>query len=164
MLEHRQGRPGSGVEPTLTPCSGLLSSGSVGAALSVGRSSVRVMDKSLSWKKAGISWAAPGHVLYVSHNVEERGARLLARNLDNWLADHPELAPSSVEVTPMVINEQGTTFGRVLLKSETLLHFDPQTLRDAMDNALREAVRVADEQVELERQLADDFLRVLRGT
>ncbi len=50
----------------------------------------------------------------------------------------------------MMINEQGTTFGRVLLKSETLLHFDPQTLRDAMDNALREAVRVADEQVELD--------------
>lgn len=121
------------------------------------------MNKSLHWKNASIAWAAPGHVLYVDHNVEERGARLLGRYLDDWLVEHPELAPGSVEVTPMVVDDRGTTFGRVLLTSETLLNFDPQQLRDAMDEAVRQAVQVADEQMALERQLADDFLRVLRS-
>jgi hypothetical protein len=102
-------------------------------------------------------------VLYVDHNVDERGTRLLGRYLNDWLVEHPELAPGSVEVTPMVIDHRGTTFGRVLLKSETLLNFNAQQLRDAMDEAVRQAVQVADEQVALERQLADDFLRVLRS-
>lgn len=121
------------------------------------------MNKSLHWKTAGIAWAAPGHVLYVDHNVEERAARLLRRYLDDWLDEHPELAPGSIEVSPMVIDDRGTTFGRVLLKSETLLNFDPQRLRAAMDELVRHAVTVADEQMALERQLADEFLRVLRS-
>lgn len=120
-------------------------------------------DRRIHWKTASIGWASPGHALWVEHNLNERETLLLESLLRAWLDEHDALASADVSSFPMVMNDQGTRFGSLTITSETLLQFDAAKLRDVIEDLTTGAVLKVAEQVDIEEQLRDQFLAVLRA-
>lgn len=110
--------------------------------------------------KSWIFWTGSGHGLQVHHELNERAAGLFGVALQQWLTEH---WGEGAQIADVVGVKPDTDLGWVNIVDEALLTRDPAELRDVINELAQEARRRAQESVELEQRIAEQFIAVLKG-